>query len=215
MRMKTVVFSFLVTLSFACTSAAAENGTPSASGVHEHDGFYLRMGIGPGYVFGSSKPDSVDTSVSVKGFALATELSFGGTISPGLVVGGGSFSMIVPAPKYTPEGGSGVTLGAHHTSGLGPFVDYYPDPKQGMHFQAALLLSGIYVQKKDQYESASGFGFGAMLGGGYEIWIGEQWSIGPLLRLNYYNLKIEGGDSSQKSTLGMFVPSLLFAATYH
>jgi hypothetical protein len=206
---RTLMIAAALALTFRAAPAIAE------SAVHEHDGFYLRMGIGPGYVLGTTKPDGADTSAGVKGFDVSTELSFGGTIAPGFVLGGGSFSMIVPAPKYTPEGGSGSTVGTHHTSGIGPFVDFYPNPKEGVHVQAALLLSAIYIQKKDPFESASGAGFGGMVGGGYEVWVGEQWSIGPLIRFNYYNLKVEGSNTKVKSTLGMFVPSLLFAATYH
>lgn len=196
------------------------SGTAGAHGatVHEvyiHDGFYARLGAGPGYVLGKSEPDQGTGTQDIGGFALSTELAFGGTISPGLVIGGGSYSMVVPGPTYSSDAGPDVDVGTHHVSGFGPFVDYYVDPRRGLHFQAALLLSGVYIQKKDQQESASGFGFGAMAGAGYELWVGHEWSIGPLLRVTLYNNAIEGSDSGGKATLRLFVPSLLFGATYH
>jgi hypothetical protein len=196
--------------------ARGQENLPTA-GLRAHDGFYLRLGAGPGFVFGSNTLDKGDVQVDVSGFALSTELAFGGTPAPGLVIGGGSFSMVVPAPEYATDGAPEVTAGTHHISGIGPFVDYYFDPSGGAHAQAALLLSGAYVQEKDETASASGFGYGAMLGGGYEFWIGEQWSLGPLVRLTVYSDKLEqsGSGTNVKSTLTLFVPSVLIAATYH
>lgn len=201
----------IVVFGLTSSGPAAANGIP----VYVHDGFYARLGVGPGYVLGTNEPERGSGKADVSGLALSTELAFGGTLAPGLVIGGGSFSMLVPSPTYSPEGGGDVDVGTHHVSGIGPFVDYYFDPRQGAHVQAALLLSGIFVQQKDQLESATGFGFGAMIGGGYELWIGHEWSIGPLLRLAFYNDAIEGDDSGGKATLRMIVPSLLIGATYH
>lgn len=200
-----------VVLCLASSRTATANGLP----VYVHDGFYARLGLGPGYVLGSNEPERGSATAEVSGVALSTELAFGGTLAPGLVLGGGSFSMVVPSPTYTPEGGDDVEVGTHHVSGLGPFVDYYFDPHQGAHVQAALLLSGVFVQQKGQLESATGFGFGAMVGGGYELWVGHEWSIGPLLRVTLYDDAIEGDDSGGKATLRMLVPSLLLGATYH
>ena len=53
------------------------------------------------------------------------------------------------------------------------------------------------------------------LGVGYEVFIGEQWSLGPLLRLTYYRQSVEGSDSKATSTLSLLVPTLLLGVTYH
>lgn len=218
MRMRTAVVALLAcSIALLSGGAAWAQEAAPAAGVREHDGFYARLGIGPGFVLGSSKLDKGGAEADVSGFALATELAFGGTVAPGLVIGGGSFSMVVPAPSYAPDTGDEVDAGTHHVSGIGPFVDYYFDPSGGAHVQAALLLSGIYIQEKDDQPSGSGFGFGAMLGGGYELWVGEQWSIGPLVRIVYYRDQVEasGSGTNIESTLGLFVPAVLFGATYH
>ena len=210
MRMTPRLGSGLFVLSLS--AGAIANGRPE---VYIHDGFYARLGAGPGYVFGASEPDRSGASASVSGFALSSEFAFGGTLAAGLVLGGGSFSMVVPSPKYAADAGPDLDVGTHHVSGVGPFVDYYFDQRNGAHVQAALLLSGVFVQEKGALESASGFGFGAMLGGGYEAWVSHEWSIGPILRVTVYNDALEGSDSGAKATLRMFVPSLLFGATYH
>jgi hypothetical protein len=213
---RTTLLSGVLTalLVLSATKAHAQAEAPPAPGGRTHDGFYARLGIGPAFATGSNELEDVDAKADVSGFAVATELAFGGTIAPGLVLGGGSFSMVIPSPKYS-AGGTDTDVGTHHVSGVGPFIDYYFDPHAGGHLQAALLLSGIFVQEKDQAESASGGGFGFMVGGGYEFWIAEQWSMGPIARLTYYNDKLEGSDTEVKSTLSLLVPALLFGATYH
>jgi hypothetical protein len=208
-RIAAAVFTGLLALCAAPSIARADGSAPRT-----HDGFYLRLGLGPGFATGSTQQDGRDDSADAGGVAVSTEISVGTTVSPGLVVGGGEFSMIMPAPKYT-YGGQDYDEGAHHISGVGPFVDYYFDPKGGAHVQAALLLTAAYIQPKDEAKSATGFGFGGMVGAGYEFFIGEQWSIGPLLRLTYYRLSVKPSDSDTKSTLGLLAPSLLLGLTYH
>lgn len=181
-------------------------------GVHEHDGFYLRFGVGPGFAFGSNKADALSADVS--GVEVATELAVGTTVTRGLVVGLGQFSMIVPSPRYAVNA-LDSTAGAHHISAVGPFADYYLDARRGLHVQAGVLFSAGYLTGKDGRESGIGLGFAGMLGVGYEVFIGEQWSLGPLLRLTYYRQSVEGSDSKATSTLSLLAPTLLLGVTYH
>ena len=177
-----------------------------------HDGFYLRLGAGPGFTSGSA--DTSGVSATIKGMHFGTELALGTTVSPGLVVGGGEFSMIVPSPKYE-LGGAKTTAGAHHVGGIGPFVDYYLDPTKGLHFQGALTFSGTRVTGKDGREAAMGYGFGVMAGAGWEAWIADQWSLGAVFRLAYYRVGVKGEDSDVKTTLSLLSPTLLVTGTWH
>ncbi|HEV7559032.1 MAG TPA: hypothetical protein VGO00_26345, partial [Kofleriaceae bacterium] len=127
--------------------------TVASAEPREHAGLHLRLGLGSGYATGSTSVD--DLSADVTGVPISTEISVGTTIAPGLVVGGGTFSMIVPSPSY-----AGMSSGANHISGTGPFVDYYLDPHRGTHLQAALLFTAGYLQGKDGAESSTGFGVG-------------------------------------------------------
>jgi hypothetical protein len=198
--------------------AAAPEATPQASkgsAPHVHDGFYLRLGAGFGGVGGSSTPDAGGPSTSMKGGTISSEIALGGTVAPGLVFGGGVYSMIVPSPKYTPDGGTEVDAGAHHIAGFGPMIDWYFDPTKGGHLQAGLLLATGVVSQKDNTPGAKGFGGALMIGGGYEFWVGEQWSIGPLARITAYRIGMKTDDLDIKYTLGMVNLAILFAATYH
>lgn len=210
-RMKLWVWSLL--LLFATCSLARPASADSVP--RAHDGFYLRAGIGPGYALGTNSAGSADgAKADVRALDISTELAAGGTVLPGLVVGGGTFSMIAPAPKYEVSGASS-TAGGHHVSGTGAFADYYFDPRQGLHAQLAVLFTAGYLEGKDGKESGLGFGFGAMLGGGYELFVSDQISLGAVLRVTWYRLSVEGHDSHAKSTLSLFSPALLFAMTVH
>ncbi len=201
---------------FATSGAFAQEPIFDA-GVREHDGFYLRLGAGVGYAFGKAKPEDGPSAAEadVSGIGIPTELAAGGTIAPGLVLGGGSYGLVLPAPKYKNDLAE-VTGGQTVASAVGPFIDYYIDPKGGAHVEAALLFGYISNAAKDAQPSGAGFGFGAMLGGGYEFFVSDQWSIGALARVTYYNVKVKYDTSGEpKSTVSLFVPGILFGATYH
>src|SRR3954470_17292264 len=61
-----------------------------------HDKFYLRLGAGPSYFSDSVESDEPVAGLGVvhgtiKGATLATELTAGYAVSPGLIVGGGLY----------------------------------------------------------------------------------------------------------------------------
>jgi len=103
---------------------------------------------------------------------------------------------------------------------LGPFVDYYIDPKLGWHAQGAFGIATMAVGKGSQSqgtvtgEKTMG-GLGFMLGGGYEWWIAEQWSMGALLRFVYVSVESSHDDREVWMAKGFAVPEILFGATYH
>lgn len=208
--------ALLVSLTFvvlgATRAAEAHDLDGPGAAPRTHDGWYLRLGVGPGLSTGSAKNEGV--SVDVRGMHVGTEIALGKTIAPGLVIGGGEFSMVVLAPKYSVPGGD-VTAGTHHTGGIGPFVDYYLDPHGGLHVQGALLLSGMKVDAKGDAKGGFGMGFGAMAGAGWETWVADQWSVGGVLRLAYYRDSVKADGSDVKSTVSFFAPTVLFVGTYH
>lgn len=199
---------------------AQEPATAAATGVREHDGFYLRLGLGLGFAVGKNTPDEGSAELDLSGFGIPSEIAAGGTLAPGMVIGGGAYSIFLPSPSYS-AGEAEASGGATQLIGLGPFIDYYLDPRGGIHFGGALFLASGFVAEKEQdgggtAAKASGLGFGAALMGGYEIFVGEQWSVGVVGRLAYYNVKLKADSpSNPKSSLSAFTPAVLFGATYH
>jgi hypothetical protein len=95
---------------------------------------------------------------------MSLEAFFGGTPASGLVLAAG----------YTV-----VTRGRGTLFGLDALVQYYPDPRGGLHFEALAGLSGL-----------SGFGaytrgVGVAAGLGYDFWVGSQTSLGAAVRGGY------------------------------
>jgi hypothetical protein len=166
-----------------------------------HDGFYFRFGIGPGLALATlsgSAPD--DTS---KGVNISTQLAVGWTPRPGWVLGVGTFPMVVPSPSY-----DGINAGGQHVSATGPFVDYYLDPHKGVHFQGGLLFGLGYLDGGDR-ASHVGVGYGATVGGGYDVFVTDEWSVGAIVRVTAYRLY--GVDDA----IRIVSPALLVALTYH
>jgi hypothetical protein len=167
--------------------------------VRNHDGFYLRLGLGVGPLYSSE----------AGGVGIPSELALGGTPAPGLVLGVGNYGVVIPKPDDDRDAGQ-LAFNA-----WGPFVDYYLDPKLGAHVQASVMFVFGLSSPKDGVEGAYGPGYGAALGAGYEWWIAEQWSLGVVLRAAYYTVTLEGRNSGTKTDVSGFVPAVLFAATYH
>jgi hypothetical protein len=200
-----------------------------AADVHFHDGFYLRLGIGLGYGRMSLTQEGDDDENVVSGLAIPIELSLGGTLAPGFVLGIGSFGAALPSPKA--ESG-GEELEGEYTqvlSTIGPFVDYYIWPDQGVHVQAGFAFAvAPFTSRDDETDTEmkiSPTGWAAMFGVGYEGWVGEQWGIGALARLQYARVSADeitfeqDGDEIDSQDVDMsghvLVPALLFTATLH
>lgn len=154
--------------------------------VHNHDGFYLRLGIGVGYGRATRKGSylGIDIDASYSGVGPAYELLIGGTPAAGFVVGGGFVGQDISDPKVEltlSSGGSTLDEEDFEADGalgivvLGPFVDWYPDPQGGFHAGAMVGLGGIGLEESES-------GLGGALSVGYDIFFANQWSFGITAR---------------------------------
>ena len=181
--------SFALTLASSFSSAQAQGMAPAgppgppppaqpeasadARGVRTHDGFHLRLGVGYGYMTTSVEPGAG----KIKGPGSAWLLTIGGTPVPGLVIGGTLFTHVQGKPTVEQGNFSGEASKAVFLLGIGPTVDFYPDPKGGLHFGGSLLYTSL---NSVNYTST---GFGAHVFGGYDLFFSDQWSVGPTLQL--------------------------------
>ncbi|MFO0564727.1 MAG: autotransporter outer membrane beta-barrel domain-containing protein [Polyangiaceae bacterium] len=189
---------------------------PDAS-EHNHDGFYLRLGFGTGY--GRAVAESKDdTTTAVKatytGWGPAYELLLGGTLAPGFVLGGGFVGQDVAEPDIeVVTGDASVSGSASDSLGIavvGVFVDWFPDPKAGAHV-GAMLGPGEIGFTDDNSNSSSGYG--ASLFGGYDFWVGSQWSLGPEARIVVVAADHDRLGRQYDDTAFSF--ELLFSVLYH
>jgi hypothetical protein len=179
-----------------------------------HDGFFLRMGIGPGHV--SDKIEGAgpleDQEFTIRGAGPGIELMLGGTVAPGLVVGGGLWGTTLSSAELDDGTGGEEFPGTVELnfSQLGPFVDYYPNPRGGLHLLLGGGLGTFSMQKVENEELlANAKGFAGLAGVGYEFWVGKEWSLGATAKLSYARLAVGAERHSLLS------PSLLFGATFH
>jgi hypothetical protein len=159
---------------------------------YRHDGFYLSADTGIGVL--SAWGSGPLGSASISGFATAGDLSIGGTIAPGLVLGGvvrewsasGMFNGGPVITATTTYFANGVATTSHPTlSGnthiesleLGAFLDWYPNPEKGWHVGGSLGLGGMALIDDAGTRSVSGAVAGSIFGG-YQWWLGPAWSLG-------------------------------------
>ena len=196
----------------------------------------MRLGLGGGYVIDRlTQEEDYDGGVTLKGAAVATEITFGGTIGS-VALFGGIFNHVAPRLEgtfdylgQTGEAKAGTSILTLYAVG----VDIYPDPKRGAHVEAGVGALVLAMDQSHDSDSAAGFfdgstsgaavqapavspnqyttGIGAVVGGGYEWWIGEQWSMGLIGRVTLG--RVEAPDDSQVQVI--VIPALLGAVTYH
>jgi len=200
----------------AAASTAASNEEAGADspppGAHLHDGFYTRLGLGVGYISGTTENDS-----SISGWGVAPDIWIGGSPTPGLALGVTLSGVSAPNPHAdvaaADSGGVGAVSGdARGTltySIFGLFADYYPMPRGGLHFMGGFNYSVFQFKPEEGEASSSDSGFGLFGGLGYEWWIGNEWSVGPLARLHWASVSSSGVSTSVLS------PVLLLGFTYH
>jgi hypothetical protein len=192
-------------------------------GVHEHDGFFLRMGLGFAYLNSSiDVEEPVSAEGTIKGGGVGLGLMLGGTIAPGFVLGGALLGHGANEPEFEANGQKIDTKDRTLTfSVVGLFGQFYFDPTAGGYLQA-LIGYGQLDEDEDSSSSSSsseerptGAVFG--IGGGYDFWVGEQWSLGPELRVLYAPLKYEEtvGSTTLKANYNTTAFTLFFTATLH
>jgi hypothetical protein len=194
-----------------------------------HDGFYLRLGLGGGLVRSEVDFDTgaISEEVKARGAGVALEIALGGTVAPGLVIGGGIYSVSIArttwhsdaARERSEDGDDEITGGEGAISVLGVVIDFYPNPRGGFHVQGGLGIGALALENdKDSNfpgEDWEGGGGGLMLGAGYEFWVSDQWSLGGIARVLAMSGKLRGSESDRDYDSRAFAPAILFGATHH
>lgn len=191
---------------------------PASSGLRPvkrfHDGFFLRLSLGPVYLHESWSPSAGGAGATFGGWGTSLEASIGKSVRPGLIVGGRwQFAAVVdPNESYL-----GVTTAADETARfvdvVGAFVDYYPNPRRGLHLGGAV---GVVIATNldagyHSHETSWGSAISAHVG--YEVFFSSRWSVGTLAQLSVYQYSTtEAGVSSFSDGL---LPTLAVAFTFN
>lgn len=166
-------------------------------------------------------------SVDARGSGVALEIALGGTVAPGLVIGGGIYSVSMAqvgwrsdeARAFNEDGDDEIKGGEGAISVLGVMLDFYPNPRGGFHVQGGLGIGALALEKDADTnfpgEDWEGGGGGLMLGVGYEFWVSEQWSLGGIARVLAMSGKVRGSETDRDFDSRGFAPAILFGATHH
>lgn len=172
-----------------------------------HDGFYFQANAGLGYLSSSAEQGGITAKYS--GVTMPLAALFGGTVGP-VVIGGGFFADHAFSPsvsindKDVPLSDVTLTL-----IGVGVFADIYPDPHKGLHFQPFLGWGGLESSSKGNSGGSDPTGLVMAVGAGYDFFVSDNWSIGPMFRFAYAPLKL---NDVSYSTIA---PALVATITYH
>jgi hypothetical protein len=190
--------------------ALAAAADPTA---RRHDGFFLRMMIGPGYLSAKDETDGLD--VTLKGGGVGLDVAIGGAISDNFIIYGNvtAYSATNPELEVSGAGQSGsANLGDDVTfssGGIGAGIAYYIMP-MNLSLGGGILLASNQLKVKDndpntKDESESDNGVGINLNITKEWFVSDQWGLGVAAQL--YGAQIEG------STTAGF--GINFAATFN
>lgn len=222
MRSSTILVAALAL--WGAAPAVAQRRLPvvtESPGARLHDGFYFRFATGISGYDESIRLEGASESTEVSGLSTVSELAIGGTIGSGFVLGGGLWSSSVLGSNLTYSGQmppAEVMVGSGDFTIFGPFVDWYLDPRHGLHLQGALgvaTVRGSDFAGADLDPEAAAIGVGVMFGIGYELWVADEWSFGLLTRLCVV-AAAQNDDTNRRwwHAIGSS-PSLLFSVTYH
>jgi hypothetical protein len=209
------------------TATTLAAGAAQAAQPRVHDGLYLRLGAGLGYLSDSAHSDALpvfggEIDGTLTGYGPAGELALGGALSPGVFLGGGLYLQWLPSPKAEDVGWRTAEFDVDFDSAmfwlLGPMVDYYFDATGGLHAQGCVGLAiGSLGEGTGEdlpvarLESQSGTGPGGMLGFGHEWWVAQNWSLGLLGRVSLARFATE--EDGVEWSHFVVSPALLFTAS--
>jgi hypothetical protein len=165
----------------------------------------MRLGLGPGYLTSSLEFEDLDPGLEalaaeyeISGVGAGIDLMLGGAVTPGIVIGGGYLFNQAQNPTLTVDGEElGDADDTNFNFGvIGPFIDVYPDPHDGLHLGAILGFAAATLTDDDGDTDASARGFGGGALAGYDFWVGEQWSLGVLGRFTVGTVSDDGDEAT-------------------
>ena len=226
-------------IAFPSTATAEEPGVESndghllvptkpvehAPGYHNHDGFYFRFGTGLGGYIETLGPKSGPIAGRVSATGATVELAVGGTVAPGIVVGVGSYlERLLASDLQTSDDleapiPNRLLPSFRDTLLVGPFCDWYFDPRQGLHLQAA---AGLFHMARVRYTPGnfddgdySATGAGGLIGFGQEWFVSAENNIGVTTQLAFAWAQGQKVEGERWTHYIVATPTFVFTWTHH
>jgi hypothetical protein len=174
--------------------------------IRNHDGGYVRMGVNLGYVSDTARRGQAKAESS--GFGGFLDLALGVSVTDALVFGIAVHSLGAFSATTELDGQELESRHSNYVQVLGVLLDYYPNPRQGLHLGVTFGSGGADIVVDSKQAASDGVGLALRLG--YDVWIGEQWSLGPALGLLFV-----AGASDEFGNHRAVAPTLTLSALYH
>jgi hypothetical protein len=177
---------------------------------HQHDGFYLRTNFGLGTLWGGFTTNAANNErLDASGSGLALDLLVGGSPNPGLTIGGGLIGNWSFNTEFKADGADATNHDV--ASGLiGVFIDGFPQPTAGWHLGGLVGLGGHTLSHDGVADQTAGFG--GAIWGGYDQWVGDNFSVGGMLR--FTAMRSTGEKDGRDVAANTASLGLMFTALY-
>jgi hypothetical protein len=208
-----------------CVQPTASFSGPEAelpqSTVHRHDGFFVRLTLGPSFGavgLGTRDEDEDYVDVGFAGGGWNSSLDIGGSNGDNLAIFGRLRHVtLVDANLYLDDDEvRDVDVSLLTQSMIGVGVSYFIMPLN-MYLGAAVgmgLLTTSYKRPgrlEVKYDSDVGFALDAEIG--KEWWVADDWGVGAAARVSFADIPT-GDDEPRDAYFGAIFASLLLSVTY-
>jgi len=198
-------------IAIALVALIAVSGSALAQGVHEHDGFFLRLSTGAGS--STSTEDIQGTKFGYEGGCGQGSFAIGYAVAPNFILNVDMFGNLVTDPTVTIDG---VEFGEAkdvevETTGFGVGATYYFMPVN--IYVAGSFGFGETTAKYKGNESTTDPGYAANLMAGKEWWVSDNWGLGAALQVVWASVPDKG--EGKTYTLNTTSVGVLFTATYN
>jgi hypothetical protein len=188
-------------------------------GAQRHDGFYLRMQLGPGFM--SAKTSSGGNSLKVSGVGPDLSLAIGGAIRDNLILFGELVVNSATNPDLEVGGVAAESIQDASVSvgGLGGGLAYYIMPAN-VYLSGALVITQLsfddHTNDSFSDNSFTDPGLGIDLTVGKEWFVSDNWGLGVALQFMAASMRAKettvGIDSPRWNAVGLAVA---FSATFN
>ena len=155
-------------------------------------------------------------SSSVRGPAVAADLSLGGSVAPGMVVGATLLGQVLPSARLELNSGESFKLSSPlRFWALGPMVDVYPSADDGFHFGGTLGVARAIAETSDPaFPKLGGHGAALTLAIGYEWRLAGRSALGLLGRGTVAFVAMDQETATSSATERDWLVSIGAAVTY-
>jgi hypothetical protein len=199
----------------ALALALAFSAAPAAraDGERIHQGRLVRVAAGPATLHESWHPSGGTGDAVHTGWGPALDVTVGAFVRPRLVLAG---SLQLAGIINRDETTLGMTYALddtlHFVDALAGLIDFYPDPRRGLHAGGSLGVAAITELDTHMGGTQTSFGPVAALHVGWERFVSRRWSAGGLFRLSFHHY---GTDTPPPETSSNgLLASVLLAVTY-